>query len=122
MQSEKRGTLEYYFLSSNKEPRNNEKEIEPNTVVSSSLSTPEVQDPSCSCSCSCSFSLPSDQTSTDCFPNDPTSSPILSSFLNENSHRTSLPNDISMSCNDFPVQKNSQRIQQINKIVHCQSR
>ena len=62
MQSEKRGTLEYYFLSSNKKPRNNEQEIEPNTVILSSLSTPEIQD----LSCSSSSSLPSDQTSTDC--------------------------------------------------------
>ena len=44
MQSEERGTLEYYFLSSNKKPRNNERGIEPNTVISSSLSTPEIQD------------------------------------------------------------------------------
>ena len=91
MQSEKRGTLEYTFLCSNKKPRNNEQEIEPNTVISSSLSTPEIQD------LSCSSSLPIDQTSTDCIPNNSTSSLILSSFLNEYSHRKSIPNDLSMS-------------------------
>ena len=104
MQSEKRRTLEYYFLSSNKKPRNNEQEIEPNTVISLSLSTPEIQD------LSCSFSIPSDQTSTDCILRDPTSSLILSSFLNENSHRKSLPNDISMSCNDVQIQKRTSNV------------
>ena len=99
MQSEKRGTLEYYFLPSNKQPRNNEQETEPNTVISSSLLTSEIQD------LSRSSSLPSDQASTDCIPNDSTSSLILSSFLNENSHRKSIPNDINMSFNDVPVQK-----------------
>ena len=99
MQSEKHGTLEHYFLSSNKKPRNNEQEIEPNTILSSSLSTPEIQD------LSCSSSLPRDQTSTDCIPNNSTPSLILSPFLNENSHRKFIPNDISRSCDDVPVQK-----------------
>ena len=91
MQSEKHGTLEYYFLSSNKNPRNNEQEKEPNAVISSSLPTSDIED------LSCSSSLPSDQTSTDCILNDSTSSLILPSLFNENSHRKSIRNDISMS-------------------------
>ena len=91
--------LEYYFLSSNKNPRNNEQEIEPNIVISSSLSTSEIED------LSCSSSLLTDQTSIDCIPNDSTSSLICSSFLNENSHRKSIPNDISMSLIDVPSSK-----------------
>ena len=73
MQSEKRGTLEYYFLSSNKKRRNNEQEIELDTIISSSLSTPKIQD------LPCSSSLPSDQASTGCILHGPTSSLILSS-------------------------------------------
>ncbi|CAF2074500.1 unnamed protein product [Rotaria magnacalcarata] len=100
MQSEKHATLEYCFLSSNKNARSDEQEIEPNTAVSSSLSlsTPEIQD------LSCSSSLSSDQTST--VVHDSASSIILSSSLNENSHRKYFPNHISMSCNDEPAQKN----------------
>ena len=104
MQAEKRGTLEYYFLSSNKKPRNNEQATEPNTVIPSSLSIPEIQ------VLSCSSSLPSDQASTDCILYDLTSSLILSSFLNENSHRKSIPNDISMSRNNVPVQKQNRSL------------
>ena len=99
MQSEKHGILEYYLISSNKKPRNNEQEIEPNAVISSSLSIPEIQD------LCCSSSLPSDRTSTDGILHDLTSPLILSSFLNENFHRESIPNDIRMSCNDVPFQK-----------------
>ncbi|CAM4869410.1 unnamed protein product, partial [Rotaria socialis] len=82
MQSEKRGILEYYFLSSNKKVRNDEQETEPNTVNSSFLSAPETQDPACS-----------------------SSSLILSCSFNENSHKKPIPNDISRSSNDTPVQK-----------------
>ena len=90
MQSRKSGTLEYYFISSNKKPRNNEQEMEPNTAISSSLSSPEIQD---------SLVLPRYPAIKVqlTIPNDLTSFFILSSFLNENSHRKSIPNDISMS-------------------------
>ncbi|CAF3965624.1 unnamed protein product [Rotaria magnacalcarata] len=60
MQSEKRVTLEYYFLSSNKKAPNDEQETEPNIAISSTLSTAEIQD------LACSSSLHSNQPSTDC--------------------------------------------------------
>ncbi|CAF4427856.1 unnamed protein product, partial [Rotaria magnacalcarata] len=99
MQSEKRVTLEYYFLSSNKKAPNDEQETEPNIAISSTLSTAEIQD------LACSSSLDSDQPSTDCVVQCSTSSLVLSCSLNENSHKNSIPNDISKSCNDAPVQK-----------------
>ncbi|CAF2412820.1 unnamed protein product [Rotaria sp. Silwood2] len=97
MQSEKRGTLQCYFLSCNKKSHIHEQEIEPSIVIPPSLSTPEIQD------LSCSSSLTSDQNLSDCFVHDSTSSLNLSS-LNENSYGKSIPNDISNSCNDAPVQ------------------
>ena len=88
-----------YFLSSNENSRGSEQEIEPYTVFSLTLSTSEIQD------LSCSSSLRSDQTLTDWFLHNSTLSVILSSSLKDNSHRKFIPNDISMSCNDTPAQK-----------------
>lgn len=99
MESEKRCTLEYYFLSSNKKSRNNEQQVQQNIVISSSSSTPEIQD------LASSAGLSNDHTLSNCIVNNSTVSITLSSFANENSCKTSMANDISMSCNDAPVQK-----------------
>ena len=134
MQSGKRSTLEFYFLSSTKKSCNNEQETESNVIFSSTLSTSQSQleneDPSSS------FTLPVDQPSSSllaCQPEIQGSSPLCidkpsSSFstsqfenrdpsrssslpidqhsypLNEISRGKTTPNDISMSCNDTPVQ------------------
>ena len=87
------------FLSSNKKSRNNKQEIESYALVSSSLSTLEIQ------GVFYSFSLLSDQTSSNCVLHYSTSSLILSSSLNENSHRKSIANDMRTTHKDVPVSK-----------------
>ena len=139
MQSQKRSTLEFYFLSSTKKPRNNEHETESSVASSSTLSSSqsqlENQDPASS------FSLPVDQPLSPLLiyqpenqgpsrssllsvdqPSSPLSTLTLqyenpdssrSSLLSIDQHRCSLngisrkktmPNDISMSFNDAPMQ------------------
>ena len=71
--------------------------MEQHTVISSSLSAPEIQD------LSCSSWLPSNQSSTGCVLHNSMLSLILSSSLNENSYRKSIANYIGMLCKDVPV-------------------
>lgn len=101
MQSEKRGTLDFFFQFSNKKSRTNEQETESNVVFSSALSAPpsqlENQDPSRS------SSSPIDQPSSSIGqPSSSVDQPSCS--LNEISRAKAAPKDISMSRFDAPVQ------------------
>ncbi|CAF2855293.1 unnamed protein product [Rotaria sp. Silwood2] len=98
MQSEKHSTLEHYFLSSNKKLRNNEQQVEPSIAISSSLSTSEIQDRSSS------NGLSDDNALSNCAVNNSTT-PLTLSSSNEKTCKKPIPSDISMSCNDAPVQK-----------------
>jgi hypothetical protein len=99
MNRDKRGSIESFFLSSNKKSRNDDQEAETNVISTSSPSTSERQDP---------LPIPSlhsdDQIMSD-ITSDTSSSSLSTSFsLNESFGRKSVPNDISTSCHDLPVQ------------------
>ena len=100
MQSEKRGTLDHYFLSSNKKSRNNEQQVETSIIVTPTLSTPEIQSLASS-----SSELFGDHTLSDSATNSLKDPFVLSSSSNEKSHKKFIPIDISMSCNDASAQK-----------------
>ncbi|CAF3819629.1 unnamed protein product, partial [Rotaria sp. Silwood1] len=78
--------------------RNNEQQVEPSIAISSSLSTSEIQDHSSS------NGLSDDNALSNCAVNNSTT-PLTLSSSNEKTCKKSIPSDISMSCNDAPVQK-----------------
>jgi len=93
MQPDKRRTIESYF-SSNKKPRNEEEQqSDSNTNISSS--PPQIQNHPSSFDHQISLDL-SDISSCP--------SVSLSTSLNEDLQTKSIPNDISLSCNDDAVQ------------------
>ncbi|CAF1246698.1 unnamed protein product [Rotaria sordida] len=82
----------------NSKPRNDQKQIESNIIISSSSSSSEFQN---------SHSLSSfsdDQTACDLVSDTSPSFLTVSSSLHENSGTKRVPNDISASCSDSPVQ------------------
>ena len=80
MQSEKRGTLDHYFLSSNKKSCDNEQQVEPSIIVTSTLSTPEIQSLA-------SSELFDDHTLSDSAINSLKDPFVLSSSSNEKSYK-----------------------------------
>jgi len=94
MQPDKRRTIESFF-SSNKKPRNEEQQqSDSNTNISLSRSQIQNHPPSSS----------DHQTSPDLLDMSSSPSVSTSTSLNEDLQTKSIPNDISLSCNDDPVQ------------------
>ena len=102
MSSEKRQTIESYFISSNKKSRNDDEQTNSNVVIPSSLLVSESQEPTIATAVSCS----EDQTTFDSISDTDTSSSSLANSigLNESYEATSIPNDISKSSSDPPAQ------------------
>ncbi|CAF4942929.1 unnamed protein product [Rotaria sp. Silwood1] len=101
MNPDKRRTIESFFLSTTKKPRNNEGQTESNVIISSSLSSTESENvisPVSASSCS------GDQTTCDLVSDTSSSSLTTLVSLNESFEAKSAPNDISTSCIDPPVQ------------------
>jgi hypothetical protein len=108
MNPDKRRTIESFFISSNKNPRNVEEQTESNVIISTSLSSSEAENllpppsvPSLSTG---------DQTTCDLVSNTSSSSLSTSISLNERFEAKSAPNDISVSCCESPVQPNLTRV------------
>jgi len=101
MNPDKRRTIESFFLSSSKKPRNDEEQTESNVIISCSLSSPESQNllpPSFSSLCF------GDQDTCDLISDTSSSSLTVSVSMNESFEAKSAPNDISASCIDSPIQ------------------
>ena len=111
MQSEKRSTLEHYFLSSNKTFRNNEQQVEPSIAISSSLSTSEIQDHSSS------NGLSDDNALSNCAVNNSTT-PLTLSSSNEKTCKKSIPMILVCHAMMLQFKKYNQVIRRTNKIVH----
>ncbi len=97
MQPEKRRTIESFFHSFKKKPRTDEEEIELNVINSSFPSSSlEFHD--------LSYSSPDNQGTSNVNSVTPSSSVIISTSSNNTFQVKSVPDDISKSCNDLPVQ------------------
>jgi hypothetical protein len=88
-----------FFLSSTKNPRNNEEQTESNVIISSSFSSNESEN---LISLLSAFSCFGDQTTCDLVSDTSLCSLTTSVSLNESFETKSAPNDISTSCIDPP--------------------